>query len=112
MNLLNTIIHTHFELTKHFKEAHHCIQSDITRWGRSSMTAINPKYHLLEPIITQSFTLHILALFYSALCKRNYVSDQESYEKPKALDKIIQQLSFTQYIQLMKDVQRVFTLNA
>ena len=115
MNLLNTIVRTHFGPTQIGQEAHHCIEADITTWGRSSMNRKNIKYHLLEPIVAQGFTARVLALFYTAMRRRGYLKDvgDLSFERPDEMDKIINNLSPTAYLQLVDDVRlSAFTLTA
>ncbi|KAG5294025.1 hypothetical protein I7I50_04623 [Histoplasma capsulatum G186AR] len=110
MNLLSTIVRTHFEAGVS-EEARHCIQSDLACWNRNSMTSTNPKYHLLEPMISQSFASRSLALFYAAMQHRGYPI--VNHEHSEDIDTIIHQLNPSQYLQLIEDVYtKAFTLDA
>lgn len=75
------------------------------------MTPANAKYHLLEPLITQSYASRVLALFYAAMQQRGY--NVQNFEKPENLNCVIEQMSSAQYLQLMENVRKqAFTLNA
>jgi hypothetical protein len=67
MNLLCTIIHTHWSLLVPYKTDAHCVSSDATQWGQTQTTRDNVKYHLMEPIVAQGFTTQVAALFYAAM---------------------------------------------
>jgi hypothetical protein len=42
------------------------------------MTAKDPKYHLLKPIIIQGFIAQVLTLFYTAMQKQGYLPNATS----------------------------------
>lgn len=121
MNLLNTIVRTHWAPITASQEAHHCIEADIITWGRSHSSRDNVKYHLLAPIIAQSFTARVLALFYAAMRRRGYLIEAEaeadsyqiSFERPDYVNSMIRHLTPFQYLELVEDVRLcAFTLDA
>lgn len=67
MNIMNTLIRTHFSPSPGTVGSDHCIQHDMESWGRSHMTRDTPQYHIVEPVLAQSFAARVLALFYTAL---------------------------------------------
>ncbi|KAF1936991.1 hypothetical protein EJ02DRAFT_478313 [Clathrospora elynae] len=67
MNLLNTIIRTHWSPAIPGQSDIHTVSGDSTRWGRSQTSRDIAKYHLMEPVITQGFTSRITALLYEAM---------------------------------------------
>jgi hypothetical protein len=114
MNLLNTTVRTHFECPGKQK-THHSIKTDIGAWGRSAMHPNKPKFHLLEPIVVQGYAARVLALFYTAMQRRGYLTDLRdvSLEQRKHIDAIINALDPATYLQLIDDVRcTAFTLNA
>ena len=78
MNLLNTIIRTHWAPSLPREEAYYCLRADTTMWGRSQCSRENAKYHLMEPIVAQGFTARVVALFYAAMRRRGYLISPSS----------------------------------
>ena len=112
MNLLNTIIRTHWAPLAYYETDVHCISSDATRWGRSQTNRDNVKYHLMEPIVAQGFTARIAALFYAAMRRRGYLTVRSSICIENVADAIAA-LSPTQFLQLVEDVRATaFTYSA
>jgi hypothetical protein len=110
MNLLYTIIRTHWEPLKYGLDAHHTLKADITTWGRSSVSRDNAKYHQIEPLVAQSFTSRVAALFYAAMRRRRYLTEALSMDE---ITDMVGQLSPSQFIELVDDVrQNAFTLEA
>ena len=111
MNLLSTIIRTHWAATVSSEEAHHCLTADITTWGRSISSRDSAKYHQLEPLVGQSFTARVTALFYAAMRRMGYViqPDTETLE----ITDMISTLTPDQYFDLVEDIRSTaFTLDA
>jgi hypothetical protein len=98
MNLLNTIIRTHFACAGH-EEIYHSIKIDIGAWGRGAINLSKPKFHFLEPIVVQSYTARVLALFYTAMWRKRYLTDVSdiSLKRPENFDAIIETFNFTIY---------------
>lgn len=115
MNLLSTIIRTHWAPTTAGEAAHHCLQADITTWGRSSYSRDNAKYHQMEPIVAQSFTSRVLALFYATMRRKGYhleSPDTGAFEQDH-ISTVICQLTANQFMELVEDVRlAAFTLDA
>jgi hypothetical protein len=115
MNLLSTIIRTHWAPITAGEAAHHCLQADITTWGRSSYSRDNAKYHQMEPIVAQSFTSRVLALFYAAMQRKGYhleSPDTGAFEQDH-ISTVIGQLTPNQFMELVEDVRlAAFTLDA
>jgi hypothetical protein len=109
MNLLNTIVRTHWASPNDEEEAHHTIQADVTMWGRSQTSRDNAKYHLMEPIVAQGFTARVTALFYAAMRRRGHLpeSNSNSLERIEFVNDAIGLLSPDQFLQLVEDVRVV-----
>ena len=107
INLLNTIVRTHWSPEEASDAAHHCLQADMTMWGRSSATRDNPMYHVLEPIVAQSYTSRVVALFYAAMERRGYLADGNAarLENLDSMDDAISKLTPVQYMELVEDVR-------
>lgn len=115
MNLLNTIVRTHWASDYSGYEAHHCLSADITMWNRSCSSRDNAKYHQIEPIATQGFTGRVAALFYSAMQERGYFNgcNDNFLANTDYINEIISSLKPPQFLQLVEDVRlAAFTLNA
>jgi hypothetical protein len=114
MNLLNTIVRTHWAPDIKGDEAHHCLSFDIALWGRSTSSRENVKYHQIQPLLTQSFTSRVLTLFYTALQSRGYFAkfDLSSGKRDEITD-IISSLTPDQFLELVEDIRlTAFTLDA
>jgi len=115
MNLLNTIIRTYWAPSDITHQTHHCLQSDLTAWGRSSYTRENAKYHQMEPAVTQSFIARVTAIFYSAMRQKNLLP-LETSQSPQdfhQFDTAIHALSADQFLALIDDVYHAaFTIDA
>ena len=107
INLLNTIVRTHWSPEEASDAAHHCLQADMTMWGRSAATRDNPMYHVLEPIVAQSYTSRVVALFYAAMERRGYLADRDAakLENPESINEVIGKLTPVQYVELVEDVR-------
>lgn len=107
MALSNTIVRTHYGPANPSQEAHHCLESDITRWGRSRGTRENAKYHVFAPLVSQSFSARILALFYTTVKQRGYMpqTQHDNMEQPTGIDEAIKSLQPDQFAELVSDVR-------
>ena len=115
MNLLNTIVRTHWASTQANDHAHHTLKADSVAWGRSQYSRDNAKYHLLQPIVAQGFTARVVALFYAALRRSGHLplNESVSLENPENVDKLISRLTTSQFLQAVEDVRlAAFTLYA
>jgi hypothetical protein len=113
MNLLNTIVRTHFACAGH-EEIYYSIKTDIGAWGRGAINLSKPKFHLLEPIVVQGYIARVLALFYTVMWRKGYLTDVSDIflKRPENFNAIIEALSPIAYLQLVDDVRRTaFTLN-
>lgn len=105
MNLLNTIIRTHWDAPGAFQTAVHTISSDATRWGRSQSNRDSVKYHLMEPIVAQGFTARVTALFYAAMQRRGIWNPHTSDMRHETIGTVIETLSTAQFLELVEDVR-------
>jgi hypothetical protein len=115
MNLLNTIVRTHWASDDTRDEAHHCLSADIAKWGRSCSSRDSAKYYQIEPIATQGFTARVVALFYSAMRTRGYLTgyDSDFFTHPDKIGTVISSLKPSEFLQLVEDVRlAAFTLDA
>ncbi len=113
MNLLNTIVRTHWMSVQPNKEAHHCLKADITTWNRSYSSRDSVKYHQIEPLILQSFTARIAALFYAAMRRKGHITSLDKIKMMEELPNVIAHLTPDQFIELVEEVRiAAFTLNA
>jgi hypothetical protein len=115
MNLLNTIVRTHWASDNVRDEAHHCLSADIAKWGRSCSSRDSAKYYQIEPITKQGFTARVVALFYSAMRTRGYLTghDDDFFTHPQKIETIIASLKPPEFLQLVEDVRlAAFTLDA
>jgi len=115
MNLLNTIARTHWDSPLHGKkmEAHHTLQADITMWGRSNCSRDKAQFHLLEPLVAQGFTARVVALFYSAIRRRNYIPPGFVFDDIEAVSDTIAALTPAQFNELVDDIRvTAFTIEA
>jgi hypothetical protein len=114
MNLLNTLIRTHWSAPQG-QYSQHCFQSDMALFNRSHGTRENVKYHIMAPMVAQSYTARVVALFYSAMEARGYLRDipDASLDQIYALDNLIGNLGQSQFLTLIDDVyEEAFTLKA
>ena len=115
MNLLNTIVRTHWAPVLSKEEAHHCLRADTTMWGRNQCSRENARYHLMEPIVAQGFTARVVALFYAAMQRRGYLiaSNRDFFERMDHITDAISPLTPDQFLELVEDVRlAAFTLDA
>jgi hypothetical protein len=56
----------------------------MTTIGRNACSRENIQYHIFAPLVAQVFTSRVLAMLYSAIQKRGYLSDCH----PKKLEKM------------------------
>jgi hypothetical protein len=115
MNLLQTIIRTHWAPAIPTESTVHCVSSDATRWGRSQNSRENIKYHLMEPIITQGFTSRVVALFYAALQRRSLLDSlqRNSTGRLDEVDATVQGLTASQFCDIVEEIRvAAFTRDA
>lgn len=115
MNLLNTIVRTHWAPDQSGYEAHHCLSADIIMWKRSCSSRDSAKYHVIEPIATQGFNGRVTALFYSAMQVRGYFTgcDKDFLANFDSINDLIRSLKPAEFLQLVDDVCiAAFTLDA
>ena len=115
MNLLHTIIRTHWAPAIPTESTIHCVSSDATRWGRSQNSRENVKYHLMEPIVTQGFTSRVVALFYAALQRRSFLNSiqQSSTGRIEEMDEAIAGLSVSHFLEIVEEIRvAAFTSDA
>lgn len=113
MNLLNTIVRTHWSPIRSGEEAHHCLKADITTWNRSFSSRSNAKYHQIEPLVIQGFTARVAALFYAAMRRRGHIGSLDGTDTIDTVTDIIRCLSPHQFNELVEDVRlAAFTLDA
>ena len=113
LNLLMTIVRTHWKAERHAQHASHTIQADIQAWGRSQTSRDNAKYHLLEPIVAQGFTGRVVALFYQALATAGHLTEDVSFENQDAVGEVVSGLSTDQFNHCIDQVRLVaFTMDA
>ena len=115
MNLLYTIIRTHWSADEHSRETPHSIQSDARAWDRTFGDRANPKYHVLEPLLAQSFTARVLALFYTELESEGLIiqHDQTSYDRVATIDSAMGKLLPESFESIVERVRRTgFTIEA
>ena len=106
MNLLNTIVRTHWAPLIRQESDIHCVSGDITRWGRSQTSRDNVKYHLLEPIVAQGFTARVVALFYASMRRQGHIeAGDDKTGRLEVVADAIRRLSVTQFLQLVEDVR-------
>ena len=87
LNLLFTIVRTHWSTEGAGGQSRHTLCSDSTTWGRTQSSRDNAKYHLLEPIVAQGFTSRVTALFYEVMKRAGFL--QESIEDIASIDEAI-----------------------
>jgi hypothetical protein len=106
MNLIQTVVRTHWEATGASNPTRHCLRHDTTLWGRAA-TQDNAMYHVFEPILAQSFTSRVVALFYTAMERRGLLLDRQTtdLERPDGMNKHIARLTPVQYLELVEDVR-------
>ena len=117
MNLLLTIVRTHWSPGRGDQRTHHCLESDIIAMGRTLTSRDNIKYHLTEPVVSQSFTARVLALFYAAMETKGYLADVQSnpyyFERPEHIDEAISRLTTGEFLELVEEIRlTAFTLDA
>jgi hypothetical protein len=113
MNLLSTIVRTHWSPLSSRDAAHHCLKADITAWNRSCTSRENVKYHQLEPVVLQGFTSRVCALFYAAMRRRKYIDVLDGADAMDVVSEKIQFLTPAQFCELVEDVRiAAFTLQA
>ena len=50
------------------------LQNDITNWNLGGISRENAKYHIVEPLLKQSWTARILAMFYEVIVGEDYLN--------------------------------------
>jgi uncharacterized protein DUF6589 len=61
------IVRTHWDSPNKSCKYSCNLQYDITNWNRGGISRENAKYHMVEPLIKQSWTARILAMFYEVV---------------------------------------------
>ncbi|KIV98311.1 uncharacterized protein PV09_09843 [Verruconis gallopava] len=113
MNLLQTIVRTHWGTGSDTSLPSHCLARDLLIWGRSYRSRESIKYHQLEPSVTQSFNARILGLFYSAMLRRGYLPDDYWSYSSDFFEKRIAHLPPAILLEVMDDIQNTaFTRQA
>src|SRR6266536_6163659 len=115
MNLIHTIVRTHYSTSLGKNGNEHIIQEDVTAWGRTQFTRDNPQYHVLAPLLAQSFSAQVLALFYHALDGNSKLANlaEVDREKSEGFDRIIESLNLEEFLALVDKVMQVaFTRDA
>jgi len=113
MNLGNTLLRTHWGPSEPLQEAHHCLKSDITTWNRSYNNKDSIKFHQLDPLLLQSFTSRVAALFYDAMRSRGCIISLDAVTARDDVGAAIERLTPSQFNELVEDVRvRAFTLSA
>jgi len=118
MNLSNLLIRSHLgppQSTKQYTA--HCLTADLQYLGKTVPARDSPKYHIMEPAMTQSFTARVLLLFYTALEDQHLLPDTAKtsvfWENPAAVGRTIAALTPDQFLELVEQVrQTAFTLKA
>ena len=87
---------------------------DIGVWGRKGITRENVKFHIVEPLIKESWAARIIAFFYDELANRSYLQGLRrrdiDAEKAELYDTAIAGLSPDQYMDILEAIRcRVFT---
>ena len=104
LNLLFTIVRTHWSTEGAGGQSRHTLCSDSTTWSRTQTSRDNAKYHLLEPIVAQGFTSRVTALFYEAMKRAGFL--QESVEDIASIDEAIGALTPGQFARLVEDIRK------
>ena len=65
--VLHLIIRSHWEPLEHGQFSRATLIHDITYLNRSGISRESPKYHLMQPLVTQGFRARALALFYRTM---------------------------------------------
>jgi hypothetical protein len=109
LNLLYTIIRTHWTADEKMQATRHCIQADGTTWGRTTGDRGNPKYHVLEPLLAQSFTTRVLAMFYAELEVEGLLdtNDSTTYDKPGTIDIAMSRLTPETFEAILERIRTV-----
>ena len=103
LNLMYTIIRTHWSTSGAGDQSHHTLHSDSEMWGRTKSSHENAKYHLMEPIIAQGFTSRVIALFYDAMKRAGFL--HQSVEDVDSITEAIGGLTPAQFVGLVEDVR-------
>lgn len=113
MNLLNTILRTHLKSDSVHSTTRHCLSHDMKAWDRGSETDNVAKFHILEPIIGQSFASRVLALFYAVLRRRGHLGRDVILSNPRTVDDIVSHLCPSEFLEVVQEIQNsAFTLEA
>src|SRR6266536_6320725 len=86
MNLIHIIVRTHYSTSLGKNSNEHTIQEDVTAWGRTQFTRDNPQYHVLVPLLAQSFSARVLALFYHTLDGNSKLANLAEVDREKSED--------------------------
>lgn len=105
MNLLYTIVRTHWSPVEPDQSTRHCLKTDITAWHRSCTSRDNLKYHQLEPVVLHSFTSRVCALFYAAMRRRGYLDTLECNDAMDIVSARIETLTPGQFYDVVEDVR-------
>ena len=103
LNLMFTIIRTHWSTSGAGDQSHHTLHSDSETWGRTKYSRENAKYHLMEPIIAQGFTSRVIPLFYDAMKRAGFL--HQSVEDVDSITEAIGGLTPAQFVGLVEDVR-------
>lgn len=108
MNLLNTIVRTHFTPVIPTESTYHTILADSVLWGRSITKRDNAKYHLTEPIVTQGFTARVAAMFYASMERHGWLSpDVGGSGRQEDISAEISNLTPDQFLVVVEDIRLV-----
>jgi len=115
MNLLYTIVRTHWTGSNGLHQSRHCLKADSTAWGRTQYGPENIKYHLVAPIVVQAFASRVTAMFYSHLRQRGMIEDTSATvpELVGDMDDIVARLSPSMFSEIIEEIRlQAFTLDA
>jgi hypothetical protein len=115
MNLLYTIVRTHWTGFNGLHQSRHCLKADSTAWGRTQHGPENIKYHLVAPIVVQAFASRVTAMFYSHLERRGLI-EMTSATVPEFMgdmDDIVARLPPALFGEIIEEIRlQAFTLEA
>jgi hypothetical protein len=106
LNQLLSIVRTHFSPGVGQK-SNHSLQEDMTAMGRNACSRENIQYHVFAPLVAQIFTSRVLAMLYSAMQKRGYLSNchPKKLEKMETFDEELAKRTPAEFVQLVEDIR-------
>lgn len=105
-SLLFLIVRTHFDSPLGCQSTSTLLH-DITYWGKTGISRENAKFHLVKPLLVESFRARVLALWYDILVEHRWLSRRDNafdFRKDE-IDTALERMTPKQFLETVKHIQ-------